>query len=39
TITEDDKFRAKDELQKVVDNYNDQINSLKEKKENEVMKI
>ncbi len=38
-ITEDDKFRAKDELQEVVDNYNSQINNLKEEKENEVMKI
>ena len=38
-ITEDDKFRAKDELQKVVDDYNDQINELKEKKDGEIMKI
>jgi len=36
-IREDDKFRAKDELQKLVDDYNKKIQDLKEKKEKEIM--
>lgn len=36
-IREDDKFRAKDELQKLVDDYNKKIQEIKEKKEKEIM--
>jgi ribosome recycling factor len=36
-ITEDDKFRGKDELQKVVDEYNEKIKNLVEKKKNELV--
>ena len=36
-ITEDDKFRGKDELQKVVDEYNEKIKNLVEKKKNEIV--
>jgi len=36
TITEDDKFRGKDELQKVVDEYNEKIKNLISKKQNEI---
>ncbi|MEK7664852.1 MAG: ribosome-recycling factor [Patescibacteria group bacterium] len=36
-ISEDDKFRGKDELQKVVDEYNEKIKNLVEKKKNEVV--
>lgn len=36
-IREDDKFRAKDELQKLVDDYNKKINELGEKKKKEIM--
>ncbi len=36
-ITEDDKFRAKDELQKMIDNYNHQIEEVAKKKEKEIM--
>jgi ribosome recycling factor len=35
-LSEDDKFRGKDELQKVVDDYNEKIKNLIEKKKNEV---
>jgi ribosome recycling factor len=35
-ISEDDKFRGKDELQKVVDDYNNKIKSLVEKKKQEL---
>lgn len=38
-IGEDDKFRGKDELQKVVDEYNQKIETLREKKEAEVMTV
>ncbi len=38
-IGEDDKFRGKDELQKVVDEYNDKLEALREKKEGEIMTI
>lgn len=38
-IPEDDKFRAKDELQKVIDEYNDKIEEMKKKKEKEIMKV
>lgn len=36
-ISEDDKFRGKDELQKLIDGYNEKIRSLIEKKKNEIM--
>ena len=36
-ISEDDKFRGKDELQKVVDEYHEKIKSLVEKKKNEII--
>ncbi|MCX6721279.1 MAG: ribosome recycling factor [Candidatus Staskawiczbacteria bacterium] len=35
-ISEDDKFRGKDELQKVVDDYQEKIKNLVEKKKNEI---
>lgn len=35
-ISEDDKFRGKDELQKVVDDFNEKIKNLVEKKKNEI---
>lgn len=35
-IREDDKFRAKDELQKLVDEYNKKIEDLAEKKKKEI---
>lgn len=38
-ITEDDKFRAKEELQKTVDEYNKKIEEISEKKEKEIMTI
>ena len=38
-IREDDKFRAKDELQKMVDDYNKKIDDLKKSKESEVMTV
>jgi len=38
-ITEDDKFKAKDELQKMVDKYNEKIESMKKKKESEIMTV
>ena len=36
-ITEDDKFRGKDELQKVVDEHNDKIKEIIERKKKEIM--
>ena len=36
-ISEDDKFRGKDELQKLVDEYNDKIKNLIDKKKNEII--
>lgn len=35
-IGEDDKFRAKDDLQKLVDEYNDKIEEITEKKNREI---
>ncbi len=37
--TEDEKFRAKDELQKLVDEYNKKIDELVENKERELMTV
>jgi ribosome recycling factor len=36
-ISEDDKFRGKDELQKVIDDYQEKIKTLVEKKKNELI--
>ena len=36
-LTEDDKFRGKDELQKLVDDYQEKIKALVEKKKNELI--
>ncbi|MDP3883191.1 MAG: ribosome recycling factor [Candidatus Staskawiczbacteria bacterium] len=36
-ISEDDKFRGKDELQKVVDEFNEKVKNLVEKKKNELI--
>ncbi len=38
-IGEDDKFRGKDDLQKVVDDYNQKLEALREKKEGEIMTV
>lgn len=38
-IREDDKFRGKDELQKVIDEFNEKIEELGEKKEGEIMTV
>jgi len=38
-IREDDKFRAKDELQKMIDDFNKKIDDLKKSKESEVMTV
>lgn len=38
-IGEDDKFRGKDELQKKVDEYNNRLEALREKKEEEIMTV
>jgi ribosome recycling factor len=39
TISEDDKFAGKDELQKVIDEYNQKLEVLRKKKEEEVMTV
>ena len=39
SISEDDKFRGKDELQKVIDLLNGKLESLREKKEAEIMTV
>lgn len=38
-ISEDDKFQGKDELQKVVDGYNEKIESIRRKKEEEILTV
>jgi ribosome recycling factor len=38
-ISEDDKFRAKDELQKLIDEHNEKIEEIGEKKKEEIMKV
>lgn len=38
-LREDDKFRAKDELQEIIDEYNDKVKKMAEDKEKEIMKI
>lgn len=39
TISEDDKFQGKDQLQKVVDEYNAKLEVLREKKEKDIMTV
>jgi ribosome recycling factor len=36
---EDDKFRGKDKLQELVDEYNNKVEEIREKKEKEIMEI
>lgn len=38
-ISEDEKFRGKDELQKVIDEYNGKLEAVREKKEGEIMTV
>jgi len=38
-ITEDDKFAGKDELQKVVDEYNQKLEALRKKKEEDILTV
>lgn len=38
-ISKDDKFRAKDELQKLVDEYNEKIEGIRDKKEKDIMTV
>lgn len=38
-ISEDDKFRGKEDLQKVVDEYNEKLEVLRKKKEEEVLTV
>lgn len=38
-IGEDDKFAGKDELQKAVDEYNEKIEAIREKKEEEILTV
>lgn len=39
TINEDDKFRAKDALQEVVEGYNKKIEEMRKKKEEDIMTV
>lgn len=39
TISEDEKFRAKDQLQKYMDSFNEELENHREKKEKEIMEI
>lgn len=39
TISEDDKFRGKEKLQKIIDEHNKQIEDSREKKEKEILTI
>ncbi len=38
-ISEDDKFKGKDKLQEVIDEYNNKIEELRERKEKEIMTV
>jgi ribosome recycling factor len=38
-IREDDKFRAKDELQKMIDDFNSKVDEMKKNKEAEIMTV
>lgn len=39
SISEDDKFHGKDELQKLVDQYNEKVETLRKKKEEEILTV
>ncbi|HLC94892.1 MAG TPA: ribosome recycling factor [Patescibacteria group bacterium] len=39
SISEDDKFQGKDELQKVVDEYNQKLEVIRKKKEEEILTV
>lgn len=38
-ISEDDKFKGKDKLQKMIDEYNEKIEEMRERKEKEIMTV
>ncbi len=38
-ISEDEKFRGKDDLQKTIDEYNNRLEGVREKKEGEIMTV
>ncbi len=38
-LTEDDKFKSKNELQKIVDEFNKKVDDIKKKKEEEIMTV
>lgn len=38
-ISEDDKFKGKDDLQEVIDEYNRKVEEIREKKEKEIMTV
>ncbi len=38
-ISEDDKFKAKEDLQKIVDKYNNELTEIADRKEEEIIKI
>lgn len=38
-ISEDDKFRAKDQVQKIVDEYNKKVEEIEKKKEDDIMAV
>lgn len=38
-ISEDDKFRAKDDLQKLIEEYNKKIDEIEERKEQELLQV
>lgn len=38
-ISEDDKFREKDNLQKTIDEYNEKVEEIRKKKEEEIMTV
>lgn len=39
SLSEDDKFRGKDDLQKIVDEYNQKLEDLRKKKESEILTV
>ena len=39
TVGEDDKFRGKEDLQKVVDEYNQKLEAVRKKKEDDIMTV
>jgi len=39
TISEDEKFRVKDELQKKMDGFNTELENMREKKEREILEV